>query len=74
MGPGDRRFLQNLRQAIKACRAGFAALAAAGRTEASLLGAGDFTRVLEAISSQRRGDGSEYSASFRNVLVYRFRE
>lgn len=69
-----RPYLQNLRQAIKACALASAALEAAGHTEASLLGAGDFTRVLEAISSQCRGDGSGYSASFRNVLIYRFRE
>ncbi len=69
-----RPYLQNLRQAIKSCTIASAALAAAGHGEASRLGAGEFARVLEAISDHSRPDGSLYSASFRNVLLYRFRE
>lgn len=69
-----RPYLQNLRQAIKACTLASTVLAASGRAEPRLLGAGEFARVGEALSTHRRDDGSLYSASFRNVLLSRFRE
>jgi len=69
-----RPYLQNLRQAITACTLVSAALAAASRTDPAALGPGDFSRALDAIAMHRRVDGSLYSASFRNVLIYRFRE
>jgi integrase len=36
------------------------------------LGAGDFTGILDVISTQRRADGSLYSASHRNLMIYQF--
>ena len=67
-------YLQNLRQAIKACTLASTVLALSGPSDPSLLGAGEFSRVLDALSTQHRDDGSLYSASFRNVLLSRFRE
>jgi integrase len=69
-----RPYLQNLRQAIKACAVASSALASVGRSDPSMLGAGEFSRVLDTITLHRRADGSLYSASFRNVLLYRFKE
>jgi hypothetical protein len=47
-------------------------LVAAGRTVPTSLGAGDFTHVLDAISAQQLTDGSLYSPSHRNLMVYQF--
>jgi integrase len=65
-------YLQRLRETLRACQAASHALTAAGRTGQAGLGAGDFTRILEAISTQRRADGSPYSASHRNLMIYQF--
>jgi integrase len=62
-------WLQRLRETIRACQAASAALA--GTVRASL-GAGDFTRVLDAITCQRRPDGALYSAAHRNLMIYQF--
>ena len=67
-----RPYLQRLRETLRACQAASHTLTAAGRTEQAGLGAGDFTRILEAISTQRRADGSPYSASHRNLMIYQF--
>jgi integrase len=67
-----RPYLQRLRETLRACQAACHALTAAGRTEQAGLGAGDFTRILETISTQRRADGSPYSASHRNLMIYQF--
>lgn len=67
-----RPYLQRLRETLRACQAASHALTAAGRTEQAGLGAGDFTRILEAISTQQRADGSPYSASHRNLMIYQF--
>ena len=67
-----RPTLQRLREALRACQAASAALAAAGRADPAQLGAGDFTLVADAIRGQRRADGGPYSASHRNLLLYQF--
>ncbi|HUL28476.1 MAG TPA: hypothetical protein VLW44_22165 [Streptosporangiaceae bacterium] len=67
-----RPCLQRLRETLRACQAASRALTAAWRAEQAGLGAGDFTRILEAISSQRRADGSPYPASHRNLMIYQF--
>jgi hypothetical protein len=67
-----RPYLQRLRETLRACQAASHALAAAGRTDPASLGAGDFTRILDAIAEQRRVDGSLYSASHRNLMLYQF--
>jgi len=67
-----RPYLQRLRETLRACRAASHALITAGRVEPTGLGAGDFTRILDAISTQRRADGSPYSASHRNLMIYQF--
>jgi integrase len=67
-----RPYLQRLRETLRACRAAWHALITAGRVEPAGLGAGDFTRILDAISTQRRADGSPYSASHRNLMIYQF--
>ena len=67
-----RPYLQRLRETLRACQTASHALTAAGRTDPASLGAGDFTRILDAISSQRRADGSLYSASHRNLMLYQF--
>jgi integrase len=67
-----RPYLQRLRETLLACQAASHALTAAGRTETTGLGAGDFTRILDAISTQRRADGGLYSASHRNLMIYQF--
>ena len=69
-----RPYLQSLREALRACRATSEVLVAAGRTDPALLGAGDFALVVQAISGQRRADGALYSASHRNLLLYRLRQ
>jgi integrase len=67
-----RPYVQRLRETLRACQAASHALTAAGRTEPAGLGAGDFTRILDAISTQRRADGNPYSASHRNLMIYQF--
>jgi integrase len=67
-----RPYLQRLRETMRACQAASQALAAAGRTDPASLGAGDFTRILDAIGISRRQDGSSYSASHRNLMIYQF--
>ena len=44
----------------------------AGSPDPASLGAGEFTRVLDAVGSQRRADGCLYSASHRNLMLYQF--
>jgi len=67
-----RPYLERLRETLRACQAASHALVTAGRAEPAGLGAGDFTRILDAISTQRRADGSLYSASHRNLMIYQF--
>ena len=67
-----RPYVQRLRETLRACQAASHALTAAGRTERAGLGAGDFTRILDAISTQRQTDGTLYSASHRNLMIYQF--
>jgi integrase len=67
-----RPYLQRLRETIRACQAASGALALAGHAGPSGLGAGDFTRVLDEITAQRRADGTLYSASHRNLMIYQF--
>ncbi len=67
-----RPTLQRLRETLRACQAASTALAAAGRTDPTQLGAGDFTLVADAIRGQRRADGGPYSPSHRNLLLYQF--
>ena len=67
-----RPYLQRLRETVRACQAASHALTAVGRTDPAGLGAGDFTRILDAISTQRRTDGTLYSASHRNLMIYQF--
>jgi integrase len=67
-----RPYVQRLRETLRACQAASCALTAAGRTEQAGLGAGDFTRVIDAIGAQRRADGNLYSASHRNLMIYQF--
>jgi integrase len=70
----SRPYLQRLRETLRAARAASATLAAAGRAEASDLGAGDYTRITDAIRDQRRPDGTLYSAKHRNLLLYQLAE
>ena len=67
-----RPYLQRLRETLRACQAASHALTAAGRTDPASLGAGDFTRILDAIAGQRRADGALFSASHRNLMLYQF--
>jgi integrase len=67
-----RPYLQRLRETLRACQTASHALITAGRVEPTNLGAGDFTRILDAISTQRRADGNLYSASHRNLMIYQF--
>ena len=67
-----RPYLQRLRETLRACQAASHTLTAAGRTDPAGLGAGDFTAIIDAISSQRRADGILYSASHRNLMLYQF--
>jgi integrase len=67
-----RPYLQRLRETLRACQAASHTLSAAGRPDPATLGAGDFTRILDAISGQRRADGIVYSASHRNLMLYQF--
>ena len=65
-----RPYLQRIREALRACRAASATLVAAGRTDPTALGAGDFTAIIDAISGLRRADGALHSAQHRNLLLY----
>lgn len=67
-----RPYLQRLRETLRAFHTASHVLIAAGRSDPASLGAGDFTRILEAISTQRRADGSLYSAAHRNLMLYQF--
>jgi len=67
-----RPYLQRLRETLLASQAACHVLTAAGRCEPTGLGAGDFTRILDAISTQQRADGGLYSASHRNLMIYQF--
>ena len=67
-----RPYLQRLRETLRAAQAASGALSAAGRLDPTSLGAGDFTHIIDAISGQRRADGSLYSAQHRNLLLYQF--
>ncbi len=67
-----RPYLQRLRETVRACQAASHALTTAGPADPAGLGAGDFTRILDAISAQRRTDGTLYSASHRNLMIYQF--
>jgi integrase len=69
-----RPYLQRLREALRAGRVASQALVAAGRTDPARLDAGDFARVIDALSAQRRDDGSLYSAAHRNLLLFMFCE
>jgi hypothetical protein len=69
-----RPYLQRLRETLRACQAACHALIAAGRTDPTRLDAGDFTRILDAVSTQQRDDGILYSASHRNLMLYQFCE
>jgi integrase len=64
--------LQRLRQTLRACQTASHALIAIGRIDQASLGTGEFTRILDAISTQRRADGSLYSAAHRNLMSYQF--
>ena len=65
-------YLQRLRETLLACQAACHALIAAGRVDATRLGAGDFSRIQDAIATRRRADGGLYSASHRNLMIYQF--
>ena len=67
-----RPHLQRLRETLRACQAASHTLTAAGRGDPATLGAGDFTRIIDAITGQRRADGTLYSAQHRNLLLYQF--
>lgn len=69
-----RPYLQRLREALRACRVASQALVAAGCTDPASLDAGDFARVVDAISTHCRDDGSLYSAAHRNLLLFMFCE
>jgi site-specific recombinase XerD len=69
-----RPYVQRLRETLRACQTASQTLVAAGRTDPTLLGAGDYTRIVEAIAGGRRQDGAAYSASHRNLMLYQFRE
>jgi hypothetical protein len=53
-----RPYLQRLREALLACRLASQALVGAGRTAPASLDAGDFARVVDAISAHRHADGT----------------
>ncbi len=69
-----RPHLQRLRETLRACQSASVVLVAAGRTDPTELGAGDFTRIVAALREQHRDDGSLYSASHRNLLTHQFCE
>ena len=67
-----RPYLQRLRETLRACQAASHVLTTACPADLTRLGAGDFTRILDGISAQRRADGTLYSASHRNLMIYQF--
>jgi integrase len=67
-----RPYLQRLRETLRACQAASHSLIAAGRTDPTGLDAGDFTHILDGISTQRRADGTPYSATHRNLMIHQF--
>ena len=67
-----RPCLQRLRETIRACQAASGALALSGHADPAGLGAGDFTRILDAITTQHRAGGTLYPASHRNLMTYQF--
>lgn len=67
-----RPYLQRLRETLRACQAASQTLTIAGRLDPVNLGAGDFTRIVDAVTGQRRADGTLYSAQHRNLLLYQF--
>ncbi len=69
-----RPYLQRLRQTLQACRIASQTLVACGRTDPASLGAGDFALLVQTISTQRRTDGSLYSAAHRNQMLRVFCE
>lgn len=69
-----RPYLQRLREALRACRVACEVLVAGGRSDPTCLGAGDFARVVDAISGHRRDDGTLYSTTHRNLLLSSFCE
>lgn len=69
-----RPYVMVIREVVRACRVTSEVLEAAGRTDPTTLGAGDFVLVAKAMSLQRRADGSLYSASHRNLLMQRLHE
>jgi len=64
-----RPYVQRVREVLRACRSASQTLVACGRTDPASLGAGDFARIVDAISGHRRADGTLYSASHRNLLL-----
>ncbi|MGH9137865.1 MAG: tyrosine-type recombinase/integrase [Acidimicrobiales bacterium] len=69
-----RPYLQRLREALRACGVASQALVASGRTEPTILNAGDFTHVIDALFGHRRADGTLYSAQHRNLMLHVFDE
>jgi len=69
-----RPYVQRVREVLRACRVASQTLVACGRSDPAGLDAGDFARVVDAISGQRRADGTPYSASHRNLLLSVFCE
>jgi integrase len=67
-----RPCLQRLRETLRACQSASHVLTTGGCNDPAGLGAGDFTRILDAISAQRRADGTLYSAGHRNLMIYQF--
>ena len=67
-----RPYLQRLRETLRACQAASHVLTTACPADLTRLGAGDFTRILDGISAQRRADGTLYPASHRNLMIYQF--
>ncbi|HLX51605.1 MAG TPA: tyrosine-type recombinase/integrase [Streptosporangiaceae bacterium] len=67
-----RPYLQRLRETLRACQAASHVLTTACPADLTRLGAGDFTRILDGISAQRRADGTLYSAKHRNLMIYQF--
>jgi integrase len=69
-----RPYIQRLRETLRAVRTASTALAGVGRLEATDLGAGDYTRIIDAIRQERRSDATLYSATHRNLLIYQFND
>ena len=69
-----RPYVMALREVLRACRVASEVLEAAGRTDPTSLGAGDFALVANAISLQRRADGDLYSPAHRNLLMQRLHQ